>query len=68
MTSPEENLVYRIDPATASIIQTVAVGSGPGAITASGGDIWVADTLGGTVSRISATVNQVVQTIELSRY
>ena len=65
VTSPEENLVYRIDPATASIIQTIAVGSGPGAITASGGDIWVADTLGGTVSRISATVNQVVQTIDV---
>jgi YVTN family beta-propeller protein len=65
VTSPEQNLVYRIDPATASIIQTITVGSGPGAIAADAGDIWVADTLGGTVSRISATVNQVVQTINV---
>jgi YVTN family beta-propeller protein len=41
------------------------VGSGPGAITAADRDIWVANTLAGTVSRIDATVNQVVQTIDV---
>jgi YVTN family beta-propeller protein len=61
--SPEGNVVYRINPATASLIQTIPVRGGPSAITASGPDIWVANTLDGTISRISAATNQVVQTI-----
>jgi YVTN family beta-propeller protein len=63
VTSPEGGAVYRVDLATASLVQTVPVGSGPSAITASGPDIWVANTLDGTVSRISAAANKVVQTI-----
>ncbi|HXZ72046.1 MAG TPA: ABC transporter substrate-binding protein, partial [Streptosporangiaceae bacterium] len=63
VTSPEGDVVYRIDPATASLVQTVPVGSGPSAITASGPDIWVANTLDGTVSRISAAADKVVQTV-----
>jgi len=65
VTSPEGNAVYRIDPVTASIVQTIPVGSGPSAITATGPDIWVANTLDGTVSRISAVANQVVQTVSV---
>jgi YVTN family beta-propeller protein len=65
VTSPEGNVVYRIDPVTASIVQTIPVGSGPSAITATGPDIWVANTLAGTVSRISVVANQVVQTISV---
>jgi ABC-type transport system substrate-binding protein len=65
VTSPEGNVVYRIDPGTAMIVQTIPVGSGPSAITAAGPDIWVANTLAGTVSRISAVANQVVQTISV---
>jgi YVTN family beta-propeller protein len=63
VTSPEGDVVYRIDPDTASITQTIPVGAGPSAITAAGPDIWVANTLAGTVSRINPVVNQVVQTI-----
>jgi YVTN family beta-propeller protein len=51
VTSPEGNAVYRIDPVTATITQSIPVGSGPSAITATGPDIWVANTLDGTVSR-----------------
>ena len=65
VTSPEGNVVYRIDPATASIVQTIPVGSGPSAITATGPDIWVANTLAGTVSRISAASDEVVQTVSV---
>jgi YVTN family beta-propeller protein len=61
--SPQGNVVYRIAPATASLVQTIPVGGGPSAITASGPDIWVASALDGTISRISATTDQVVQTI-----
>jgi YVTN family beta-propeller protein len=65
VTSPEGNVVYRIDPVTASIVQTIPVGSGPSAITAAGPDIWVANTLDGTVSRINPIANQVVQTVSV---
>jgi YVTN family beta-propeller protein len=65
VTSPEGNVVYRIDPVTASIVQTIPVGSGPSAITAQGPDIWVANTLDGTVSRISVVANRVVQTVNV---
>jgi YVTN family beta-propeller protein len=63
VASSEENTVYRVNPATAAVVQAIPVGSGPSAIAATGADIWVADTLGGTVSRINATVDQVVQTV-----
>jgi YVTN family beta-propeller protein len=63
VTSPEGDGVYRIDPVTASIVQTIPVGAEPSAITADGPDIWVANTLDGTVSRISAATNQVVQVV-----
>jgi YVTN family beta-propeller protein len=63
VASPAANQVYRIDPATGSLVQTIPVGSGPGAITAAAGNIWVANTLDGTVSRISPAASQVIQTI-----
>jgi YVTN family beta-propeller protein len=65
VTSPAGNVVYRVNPATDTVDQTIPVGSGPSAITASGSDIWVANTLDGTVSRISAMTSQVVQTIDV---
>jgi YVTN family beta-propeller protein len=65
VTSPEGDVVYRIDPVTASIVQTIPVGSDPSAITAAGPDIWVANTLAGTVSRINPVANQVVQTVSV---
>lgn len=63
VTSPEGDVVYRIDPDTASVAETIPVGAGPSAITATGPDIWVANTLAGTVSRISPVTNEVVQTV-----
>jgi YVTN family beta-propeller protein len=65
VTSPAGDVVYRLDPVTASIVQTIPVGSGPSAITAAGPDIWIANTLGGTVSRISAAANRVVQVVRV---
>ena len=65
VTSPEGDVVYRIDPDTALITQTIPVGAGPSAITAAGPDIWVANTLAGTVSRISPVTSQVVHTISV---
>jgi YVTN family beta-propeller protein len=65
VTSPEANVVFRIDPVTASVVQTIPVGSDPSAITADGRDIWVANTLDGTVSRISAAAGRAVQTVSV---
>jgi YVTN family beta-propeller protein len=63
VTSPEANVVYRVDPVTATVVQTIPVGAGPSAITAAGPDIWVANTLDGTISRISAAADRVVQVV-----
>jgi YVTN family beta-propeller protein len=63
VASSGENTVYRINPATAAVVQAIPVGSGPSAIAADGQDIWVANTLDGTVSRINSTVDRVVQTV-----
>jgi YVTN family beta-propeller protein len=62
-TSPDGNVVYRINPATQAITQTIGVGAGPAGIAYSGGDVWVANSSVGTVSRIGSSVGQVVQTI-----
>ena len=63
VTSPEGNVVYRVDPVTAAVAQTIPVGSGPSAIAAAGGNIWVANTLSGTISRINAADSTVVASI-----
>ncbi len=67
VTSPESDAVYRIDPETDAITQTITVGSGPSAITSADRDIWVANTLDGTVSRIdpASAVDRVVQKIKV---
>ena len=67
VTSPEGDAVYRIDPETDAITQTISVGSGPSAITVADKDIWVANTLDGTVSRTNPApaVDRVVQKIKV---
>jgi len=57
--------LYRIDPATHAVVQTIPVGSAPSAVTVTGGDVWVANSGDGTVSRVSAAANAVVQTIRV---
>jgi YVTN family beta-propeller protein len=62
-TSPESHAVYRIDPATHTVTQTITVGAGADGVAYSGGDVWVANALDGTVSRIDGAADQVVQTV-----
>src|SRR5439155_17246658 len=57
-----DRIVSRINPATHAV-QTIPVGADPAAVTVTGGDVWVANSGDGTVSRISAAANRVVQTI-----
>ena len=63
VSSPEGHAVYRIDPATRAVVQTVSVGPGAGGLTVGGDAVWVANALAGTVSRIDISTNRVVQTI-----
>jgi YVTN family beta-propeller protein len=62
-TSAAGDAVYRIDPATRAITQTIGVSGEPAGIAYSGGDVWVANSSDGTVSRIDGSAGQVVQTI-----
>jgi ABC-type transport system substrate-binding protein len=45
------------------VVQTIHVGSGPTGVALGAGDVWVADTLDGTVDRIDPGTSQVVQRI-----
>ena len=60
VTSSEANSVYRIDALSRELRQTITVGDGPTGIAVAGGDVWVANTLDGTVSRIDADSNELV--------
>ena len=54
-----------VDPATFTVVSTIAVGSGPTALVASQGAIWVANQYSGTVSRISPERLAVVGSIKV---
>jgi YVTN family beta-propeller protein len=62
-TSPEGHVVFRINPLTHGVTQTVPVGSGPEGIALDDGAAWVANSLDGTVSRVDTSTGNVVQTI-----
>jgi peptide/nickel transport system substrate-binding protein len=51
--------VSRVDPATLKIRVTIPVGSGPTALAAGQGSLWVANQYSGTVSRIDPRRDQV---------
>jgi YVTN family beta-propeller protein len=55
--------VARVDPAELSVTLTHAVGSGPTAIVAAFGSIWVANQLDGTVTRLDPSAGREEATI-----
>jgi YVTN family beta-propeller protein len=58
--------LYRIDPATHAVMQTIPVGSAPSAVTVTrGGNVWVANSGDGTVSRVNAAASKLVQAIQV---
>jgi len=61
----DENAVGLIDPGSGRITAQYAVGRGPGAVVAGGGSVWVANTLGGTVSRIEQKKPHQVTSIDV---
>jgi virginiamycin B lyase len=57
--------VLRIDPATAAVQATIAVGKQPLGITIALGSAWVTNATDGSVMRIDAATNQVVASVPL---
>ncbi|HEU5213096.1 MAG TPA: ABC transporter substrate-binding protein [Gaiellaceae bacterium] len=59
--------VAEIDPQTHQVKQTIDVGDGPEGVAVSGQDVWVANSLDNTVSRVSAATNppSVTDTIDV---
>jgi serine/threonine-protein kinase len=55
--------VLRIDPATSRVTSRTPVRRGAAGIAAGAGAVWVANTLGATVSQIEPRTNRVVRTI-----
>jgi len=58
--------VLRIDPATGTVLATIAVGKGAYDIAVGFGSVWVPNQDDNTVSRIDAGTNQAVATIPVS--
>jgi len=52
VTNELDDTVSRIDPQENRVVETIAVGAGPGAITVGAGAVWVANNHDGTVTRI----------------
>jgi YVTN family beta-propeller protein len=53
--------LVRLDPRTHDVDQTITVGSGPQGVAVNGDDVWVANSLERTVSRVSAQTNREVK-------
>ncbi|HEV8419791.1 MAG TPA: PQQ-binding-like beta-propeller repeat protein, partial [Actinomycetota bacterium] len=52
--------LYRVDPATSSVVHTTSVASGGGTVAAAGGRIWVGDNTDGNVYAVDASTKQVL--------
>jgi DNA-binding SARP family transcriptional activator/DNA-binding beta-propeller fold protein YncE len=53
------NTLIRIDPKTNAVLQSFPIGRNPGAVTATGGAVWVASERDRTISRIDLQTNHV---------
>jgi len=61
--------VYRIDPATATVVARIAAGVGPSGelnVVAGAGSIWAPSETSGLIARIDPAVNDVVATIRVA--
>jgi YVTN family beta-propeller protein len=61
----DNNVVYRLDPATGKRIATIATPAGPLSVLVVDGAVWVANHHAGSVSRIDPATNEVVKTISV---
>lgn len=65
VTDKNNNLVYRIDPASNTVTAQIPVGDGPESIAIDDTAVWVANAVDATVSRIDPNSSRVVATIGL---
>ena len=59
--------VFRIDPATGTVVARIRLRLGAQGVGAGEGAVWVANPLGDTVSQIEASTNRVVRTIRVGK-
>ena len=52
MTGQITNTLYKIDPATLHVVQTIPVGREPMGVTVGAGAVWVANAIDGTISKV----------------
>ena len=67
-TDSDNRTLYRVDPATATVVARILAGFAPLGVLATGSAIWVADTHGGAVLRIDPATNTVVATITVGPF
>lgn len=61
------NALYRIDPASRTVTDTVPVGTAPCGLAYGADSIWTSDYAGNTVTRVSVTTRRVVATVAVGR-
>ena len=59
--------VFRVDPATNSVVGRLRLGFDPGGIAVGGGSVWVTDARGGAVARIDPRSSRLVARIPVGR-
>jgi peptide/nickel transport system substrate-binding protein len=64
LADARDQVVLRVDPATAAVVDRIPIGGEPGSVTSGAGAIWAASTIGGAVARIDPVTGSVTQTIE----
>ena len=52
VTGQITNKLYKIDPASGHVVQTIPVGREPMGVTVGDGAVWVADAIDGTISKV----------------
>lgn len=61
------NTLYRIDPATRKVTDTVPVGTAPCGLAFGAGSIWTSDYAGNTVTRVSVSTRRIVATVKVGK-
>ena len=61
----DDKKVYRVDPSTRRVRNTIDVGNMPMGLAIGAGSVWVTNHCDGTLSRIDPTTDTVVETIDI---
>lgn len=65
VASPTEDVVWRVDPGSGRVTETIPVGRGPSGLAFGSGALWVALSIDGTVQRIDPERRSVVDTVRV---